>query len=275
MLPDKPVPEITAREKVTMVAMEDVIANPSQPRQDFDEEKIAELAVSIAEYGLVQPILVSPTADGKYQIIAGERRYRAVKSLGKNEIACIIRKPEEKDCLAIALIENIQRENLNQLEEAQTYQRLLDEFGYSQGQLAQKLGKSRPYLANSLRLLSLPPSVQQWIREGKLSAGHGRALLLTDSSARQIALAKKVVEEGLSVRQTETLAKVEQSAAKKKLAKKQVNPELEQISVRLRQKLGTKVSVQPGKKGGHIVLDYYSNDDLNRLLELLLPGEEF
>ena len=275
LLPDRPAIEITPREKVLLLPIENVRPNPGQPRKDFDAEKLAELAASIKEYGLVQPILVSPQSRDTYQIIAGERRYRAMLSLGEKEIPAIVRHPEEKDSLALALIENIQREDLNQLEEAETFQRLLEEFTYSQGQLAQKMGKSRPYIANALRLLSLPQSVQDMIRGGQLSAGHGKALLMTDSPARQQALAKKIVAEGLSVRQTEVLAKIQEAPAIQKPNKKLLAPELEQITVRLRQKLGTKVSLQPGRKGGRIVLDYYNNGDLSRLLELLLPNEEF
>lgn len=279
-------------EKVQLLRAEDVQPNPNQPRQQFDDDKLAELVKSVDEQGILQPILVRPQEGNTYQIIAGERRYRAALKCGLKEIPCIVRNLDDTTTLEVALIENIQRQNLNPMEEAATYKELMDKYGYTQSKLAEKLGKSRVYVANTVRLLSLPKAVQKAVQGGKISAGHGRALLQLSKEQDRLALTDRILKENLSVRQAEYYAKnskaiYEESspadkANKKKPAKKQQDKPaavedllLNEVAERLRGRLGTKVSVQKSGKGGKIVLEYYSDDELTRLIEILLPGEEF
>lgn len=292
----------TEGEQVLQLALDSVAPNAEQPRRVFDEGKLRELAASVKEQGVLQPILVRPTAGSrsKYEIIAGERRWRAAKMAGLENIPAIVKSLNDDVTLEVALIENIQRQDLNPLEEAATYRRLLDEHGYTQASLATRLGKSRVYVANTLRLLALPESIRSMITAGRLSAGHGRALLMTESDADRLELAEKIQAEGLSVRQAEEMAKnpsliyavspetsaddknvkTEKSAAPVKSAGLQgrTNTEellLQDISDKLCARLQTKVKLQKTAKGGRIMLEYYSNDELSRLLEILLPDVDF
>lgn len=275
-------------EKVQLLKAEQVRPNPNQPRRQFDDDKLAELVKSVGEQGILQPILVRPLADNSYQIIAGERRYRAALDCGLTEIPCIVRNLDDTATLEVALIENIQRQNLNPMEEAATYKELMDKYGYTQSKLAEKLGKSRVYVANTVRLLSLPQAVQKAVRGGGLSAGHGRALLSLAKEKDRLALTDKILAENLSVRQAEFYAKNPKAIyedkppkSKKQPAKKQKHSAavedllLNEVAERLRTRLGTKVSVQKSGKGGKIVLEYYSDAELEHLIEALLPGENF
>ena len=287
VLDDIPAVKIAKNEKtelngelVQLLPLAKVQPNPKQPRQNFDEEKLRELAASIKEQGVLQPVLVRPQGKG-WQIVAGERRYKAAKIAGLKELPCIVRELDDNTTLEIALIENIQRQNLNPLEEAATYQELLDKFGYTQQQLGEKLGKSRVYIANTLRLLALPKAVRQALSEGLISAGHGRAVLQLASDQDRALLTERIIAEGLSVRQAEKLAKQPellhpQAAKKTKPKPKTEDLLLNELGERLRAKLGTKVMVQKtGQKQGKIQIEYYSDDDLQRLIDLLLPGEQF
>lgn len=275
-------------ERVMQLKLPDITANPDQPRRRFDEGKLNELAASIKEQGVLQPILVRPAEKaGKYEIVAGERRYRASKLAGLKKIPAIIKELGDEVTLAVALIENIQRQELNPLEEAASYRELLDNYGYTQAQLAEKLGKSRVYVANTLRLLALPDEVQGLIAKGGLSAGHGRALLMLENTDDRLLLAERVQEEGLSVRQTEALAKDPKAlhkTAKKpvdiKLTPPQPAPQdallLNAVGEKLRERLQTKVNVQRvGKSHGKITLEYYGDEELERIIALLLPDAEF
>ncbi|MGI5824143.1 MAG: ParB/RepB/Spo0J family partition protein [Bacillota bacterium] len=275
-------------EKVQLLKVSEVHANPNQPRQIFDDDKLKELMKSVKEQGILQPILVRPDEGDSYQIIAGERRFRAACLCGLPEVPCIVRNLDDTATLEVALIENIQRQNLNPLEEAATYKDLLEKYNYTQSKLAEKLGKSRAYVANTIRLLSLSESLKMSIMEGRLSAGHGRALLQLTKTEDRDALAAKIAAENLSVRQAEYYAKNPReiyAAAAKQERKKQPKPQkpatvddlvLNEVAEKLRSKLGTKVTVQgSGGKGGRIVLEYFSADDLDRLISLLLPGETF
>lgn len=275
-----------AGEQVMQIKLEDVSANPDQPRRRFDEGKLRELAASIKEQGVLQPILVRPAAKaGKYEIVAGERRYRAAKEAGLKTIPAIVKELADEATLAVALIENIQRQELNPLEEAASYRELLDNYGYTQAQLAEKLGKSRVYVANTLRLLALPEEIQAQISKGGLTAGHGRALLMLPDEADRLLLAEKVREEGLSVRQTEELAKNPKALRKAAKAKpnktaaslaRQEDLLLAAVGEKLRERLQTKVNVQRvGKAHGRITLEYYSDEELERILDILLPGATF
>lgn len=274
--------QAAAGEPVRQIAIADIIANPNQPRKHFDAAKLNELADSLRAFGMVQPLVVSPAAtDGApYQIVAGERRFRAAKLAGLESVPCIVRQLEEKEIVEISLIENIQREDLNILEEAQTYQRLLNEYGYTQAALAKRLGKSRPHIANTVRLLGLDESIKTLLRENALSAGHGRAILMVENPKMQAMLAKKIVADKLSVRQAEALAHAYNGAVeqkKKKPAQKPVANQaiLADIEKRLRARLATQVKVQGGAKGGRILIEYYSDADLERVLEALFPDSPF
>lgn len=283
-------------EQVLQLAIDMVSPNAEQPRRAFDEGKLRELAASVKEQGVLQPILVRPAAGSrnKYEIIAGERRWRAAKMAGLKKIPAIVKPLSDDVTLEVALIENIQRQDLNPLEEALTYRRLIDEHGYTQASMAERLGKSRVYVANILRLLALPEQIRSLITEGRLSAGHGKALLMVEKEDDRLALAERIREEGLSVRQAEEMAKnpaliytrksetgtEKGQAGRAKPADIPAQPNTEElllqdISDKLCARLQTKVRLQKTPKGGRITLEYYSNDELARLLEILLPDTQF
>lgn len=244
--------------------------NHNQPRREFDEESLSKLADSIKEHGLIQPILVRPILGGGYQIVAGERRYRACRMAGVNEVPVTIRELTDEQTMEVALIENLQRENLNPLEEATGYKKLMDDYSLSQEQVANVVGKSRSAIANTLRLLNLPEEVSQLVKDGKISAGHARALLSFDDNSRMTAAAQRIVDEDLSVRQIENLAKKKPSSTKKEkiVAKASYFSMVEQT---LSEYLGKKVTIAPlkGKRGGLLQIEFYSNDDLKDLANKL------
>ena len=253
-----------------------------QPRKRFDEESLADLADSIRTHGIIQPLTVRRLSSGYYQIIAGERRWRAAKLAGLREVPAVIIEADDRTVMELALIENLQREDLNPVEEAAGYQVLLDEYGLTQEEVAQRVGKSRPAVTNALRLLALPDAVRQLLEEGKLSAGHARAILAAPTGDLQKKLAQKVVHDGLSVRQTEALAK--RLATRQEEAEEELQPSPEpDYSIYLRSaekdlsdRFGRKVTIVSGKKKGKIELEYYNTEDLNLLLETLehLPSGE-
>jgi ParB family chromosome partitioning protein len=245
-----------------------------QARQEFNEEALAELAASIAEYGVMQPVIVRPLAGERYQLIIGERRWRASQQAGLEKIPALVRDVNDLTSSEMMLVENLQREDLNPLEEANAYKRLTVEFQLTQEEIASRVGKSRPFIANSLRLLQLPGEIQDLLRRGLLSAGHAKVLLGLDGGAKQSALAQQIVARKLSVRDTEREAQRLQQARAPRTAAVAVgrgrDVELESVEGRLRQHLGTKVRIRSGRQGGRIEIEYYSNDELNRLLELFL-----
>ena len=251
-----------------------------QPRKKFDAEAIGELAESIREHGLLQPITVRRLASGYYQIVAGERRWRAAKEAGLGEVPVNIIEADDKKVMELGLIENLQREDLNPMEEANGYRALMEDYGMTQEQVAQRMGKSRPAVANALRLLTLPDGVRLLLDEGKLSAGHARAILAAPGGQAQKKLAQKVVAEGLSVRETEALAKRLGKPEKKKEPPKPAEKEdfdlyYQDLSRQLSERFGRKVAFQPGKKKGLLTMEYYDLDDLENLLERLsLKGGE-
>ena len=245
--------------------------NPKQPRTVFDEEQLAELALSIREVGLLQPPVVRSIGNGKYQLIMGERRYRASKLAGLKSIPVIIRQTPDDQLLREALVENIHRSQLNPLEEGAAYQQLLNDFGYTHDELADRLGKSRPAITNTMRLLNLPASVQRRVAAGVLSAGHARALLsLTDEKEIE-ALANRIVAEGLTVRAVEEI--VSTGAAKLKSGSvkrgKILAPRLKEISDQLSDTLDTRVNVELGKQKGKIVIEFATMEDLERITKLI------
>jgi len=245
--------------------------NPKQPRTVFDEEQLAELALSIKEVGLLQPPVVRSIGNGKYQLIMGERRYRASKLAGLKSIPVIIRQTPDDQLLREALVENIHRSQLNPLEEGAAYQQLLNDFGYTHDELADRLGKSRPAITNTMRLLNLPASVQRRVAAGVLSAGHARALLsLTDEKEIE-ALANRIVAEGLTVRAVEEIvstgaAKLNSGSVKRG---KILAPRLKEISDQLSDTLDTRVNVELGKQKGKIVIEFATMEDLERITKLI------
>ncbi len=251
-----------------------------QPRKRFEEESLQDLADSIRTHGIIQPLTVRRLSSGYYQIIAGERRWRAAKLAGLTEVPAVIIEADDRKVMELGLIENLQREDLNPIEEANGYKVLMEEYGLTQEEVAQRVGKSRPAVANALRLLSLPDPVCQLLEEGRLSAGHARAILAAPGGGLQMQLAKRVVEDGLSVRQTEALAKrLANQSREEAPAAPAAGPDLsiyyKEAEKSLAARFGRKVHIINGKKKGKIELEYYNPDDLNALLELLeqLPGK--
>lgn len=253
-----------------------ITPNPRQPRREFDEDSIAELADSINEVGLLQPVVVRPVMPGHYELIVGERRWRAAQQANLDRIPAIVRETPETDLLRDALIENLHREQLNPLEEAAAYQQLLDDFGATHDQLAKRIGRSRPHITNTLRLLNLPPAVQKRIAAGVLSAGHARALLGADDPQQQEQLAHRIVAEGLSVRAVEEIVAVGGPGAAKRERRQPVKPPvapaLRELSDRLSDAFETRVKVELGRRKGKIVVEFASIDDLERIVETMSPG---
>ncbi|MCT3457345.1 ParB/RepB/Spo0J family partition protein [Limosilactobacillus fermentum] len=258
-------------EVVRELAVDSIRPNPYQPRRTFDQEGLAELARSIEAAGVFQPIIVrrpDPNLN-RYELIAGERRLRATKMTERETIPAIVRVLDDQTMMEVAVLENLQREDLSPLEEAQAYQTLIERLNLTQAQVAARLGKSRPYIANYLRLLGLPEEVKQMLASGKLSMGQARTLLGVKDERRLVELAKRVANEGLTVRQIEEIVAAINKKGRQKPVVKSANPYLREAESQLAGKLGTKVSFQAKRRGGKIVIPYGSNQDLNRILELL------
>ena len=247
------------------IRLSEIEPNRNQPRKEFVEAALSELADSIAEHGLLQPILVRPLPDGGYQIVAGERRWRASRMAGLSEIPAVIRELSERDAAQLALVENLQREDLNPLEEAEGYGVLIETYGLTQEETAKSVGKSRPAVTNALRLLSLPEGVKALLREGKLSAGHARALLALEDPQRIEKAALLIAEKGLSVRAAERLA--QEAKAEKKPEKRRKNVLFREAELALQEQLGRKVSVIGSRKKGTLQIEFYGEDDLKELLK--------
>lgn len=248
--------------------------NPYQPRHDFPEEALAELTESLRTSGLLQPIVVRP-ANGHYEIIAGERRWRAAERLGWQEIPAVVRDVDDRTLLALALVENLQRDGLSPVDEARGYHRLMSEFNASHADVAELVGRDRSTVANSVRLLKLPETVQQMLHDGRLTTGHARALLQLSETQAMTRLATTIVERGLSVREVETLARGDKPPARRAVrGRRRPAPHLQRVEDALRRRLQTDAYVVTRGKGGRITINFYSNDDLARLLEILL-GEPF
>jgi len=248
--------------------------NPEQPRRRIDPEELQHLAESIAEHGVLQPILVVEGGTG-YTLIAGERRLRASTLAGLETIPAIVRTANDQEQLALALVENIQRSDLNALDEARGYRRLIDEFSLTQEQVAQQVGRSRPTIANSLRILDVAADVQQAVADGTISGGHARALASLESHARQAVVLAAVVARSLSVRQTEGLvaaARVEGGTGERP-ERRPIDPDMQHMESRMRDALGTKVTIAAGRKGGRITIAWYDDDDLGRLVDRLAMAD--
>ena len=253
---------------VLYVDLNDIKPNAAQPRKVFDEEKLEELAASIQQHGLIQPIVLRKLGKG-YEIVAGERRWRAARLAGLKEVPCIVKELTEEENMLLATVENMQREDLNPIEEAEGLKKMIDTYGLTQEQVSYSVGKSRPYITNSLRLLKLPGKVQQLTAEGKITTGHARALASVKSQQRQIDLAARAAKEGLSVRQIEQLARETKQPPEKKKTRKTKSADEKRVEEDLKNALGTKVSLNRKGKGGKIEIEFYSAEELERLIELL------
>lgn len=240
--------------------------NREQPRKEFDEKALSELAESISKHGLLQPLLVRPLTLGGYQIVAGERRYRACRMAGITEVPVIIRELSDTETMEIALIENLQREDLTPLEEAQGYRVLMDEHGFSQEEVAKSVGKSRPAIANSLRLLKLPESISQYLKDEKITAGHARALLMLDDEALMKELAEEIINKDLSVRQVEKICKKNPKPQKEDAPEKKPSF-YSMVELALNESLGRKIKISKnkGKEGGVLQIEFYSDEELTEL----------
>lgn len=255
--------------QVLSLDIKKIIPNSKQPRKHFQDESLNELALSIKERGIIQPILVSKNKDGSYSIIAGERRWRAASLAGLKKIPAILKEADDRSTLELALIENIQREDLNPLEMANAFEHLMTTYKLTQEELSEKIGKERATIANYLRLLKLPEEIKNYLNNNKLSMGHARAILSIDDRKKQIDLAHAIVNDGLNVRTVEAIVKEKKaSAPRKKTAP--VDPNIKDIEDRLRQSLGTKVQIKNKGKKGRIEIEYYSLEELDRLLDVLL-----
>ncbi len=240
----------------------EIIPNKEQPRKTFDEGALQELADSITVHGVLQPLLVRPLLSGGYQLIAGERRWRASRMAGLKEVPVIIKELSDSEAMEIAIIENLQREDLNPIEEAEGLQALIDKCDYTQEQVAVSVGKSRPAIANSLRLLKLPEEVRQMTKDGEISAGHARALLAFDNQAIMYEVAKQIVSDKLTVRDVERLAKRPTKSADKKQTAKRRDSFYDEVELSLTEVLGRRVKVYNGRSKGTLEIEFYSLDDL-------------
>ena len=253
------------------IPIADIRSDPDQPRRTFAEDAHRSLVDSIAEHGVLQPVLVLEADDG-FVLIAGERRVRAARAAGLTSIPAVVRTANEQERLELALVENLQRLDLNAIEEARAYQRLIDEFGLTQEQVARRVSRARPSIANTLRLLDLAPEVQHAIEEGTISGGHGRALAGVGDHAVQVSLLAVITARGLSVRETERLVgdrREDGSATRTASDHAYADPDVEHMEGRMRDALGTKVTITPGRRGGRITIAWYDHDDLGRLVERL------
>ena len=257
-------------ENVLYVNTEKIRDNALQPRAYYDQEKLAELQASIKEKGILQPILVRPVDDG-YEVVAGERRLRAARGLNLKEVPVVVRNVNAEEALVLALIENVQREDLNPIEEAQAFKRLADEFHMSHEDIAKSVGKDRSTISNTLRLLNLPQEIQDSVFAGKISMGHARALLAVEDLSAQKKIFSDIIKKGMSVRELENLinVKIEGLARKKILKAKVRDHEMVLLEEELQRVLGTKVRIQAKKKRGKLIIEYYSLDDFDRILKIL------
>lgn len=257
------------------VAVDSITPNPRQPRRTFDEEALDELAASITEVGLLQPVVVRNLGGGRYELVMGERRWRASRRAGLDFIPAIVRETHDDDMLRDALMENLHRQQLDPLEEAAAYQQLLDDFGATHEQLAQKVGRSRPHISNTLRLLNLPPAVQKRVAAGVISAGHARALLSLNDPQAQQRLADRIVAENLSVRAVEEIVAIGDDSPKKSSrrpsANRPVAPALRGLADRLSDLFETRVKVELGRNKGKIVVEFATVDDLERIVKAMSP----
>jgi ParB family transcriptional regulator, chromosome partitioning protein len=262
-----PRPTIGLRE----VPVDAIRPNPLQPRTHFDEQELGELAQSIREHGVLQPVLVSQQPDGWFQLITGERRWRAVQLAGMPTLPAMVKEATPQASLEMALVENIQRRDLNPLEEAHAFRQLLDEHGMTQEQLAQRIGKSRVSVTNTLRLLHLPDPVREALANGSITEGHARAILMANGESQRLRVLERVLEDHLSVRDTEALAR-ELNASRSTVRQARLDPDVERLEDAFRQALGTRVRLLRGRRGGRLVIHFFSDEELQGIYETIVGG---
>lgn len=253
---------------IVYVGINEIKPNVNQPRKTFDPEKIKDLADSIMEHGLIQPIVVRKLDKG-YEIVAGERRWRAAREADLKQIPCIIRELDDQENMLLAIIENMQREDLNPIEEAEGLNQMIKTYGLTQEQVSKSVSKSRPYISNSLRLLKLPDTVKEYLSENKISMGHARALINIEDEKKQVELCKRIEAEGLSVREIEKIAAGETGRTKKRTLKRVKDPNVARVEEELKTILGTKVAINKNGKKGKVEIEFFSNEELERILDLL------
>jgi ParB family chromosome partitioning protein len=266
LIPEKGVPEGEGKRPLQQCGIEEVHPNPFQPRKAFSDEQLQELVDSIREKGILQPLLVRRRSDG-YELIAGERRWRAAQRAGLREIPILVRDVSDSEMLEISLIENIQREDLNPIEEAEAYKRLMEQFHLTQEEISKKVGKDRSTIANTVRLLKLPPEIKLSLAEGKITMGHARAFLSLDGVDKQRLLWKKLLSAGLSVRQTESLVK--RLRTRSSPSPRRSHPEWSGLIEEIQRVLGTKIRILGDRRRGKIEIHFFSPDELDRIIELL------
>ncbi len=273
LIPERTVEGETHKEEIIYVQSGQIKPNPFQPRESFDQASIEELSQSIREKGVIQPLLVRRRGDN-YELIAGERRFRASNILGLKEIPVIVRDVSDQDSLELALIENIQREGLNPIEEAHAYQHLIDKFKVTQEKISEVLGKARATITNTLRLLKLPHEIQEEMKNGRISFAHGRALLEIEDANHQRKLVQDIISKGLSVRELESLIKSNRpKLIKRKIGQGQREPLVAILEEQLQHALATKVRISKRKKRGHINIEFYSQEDLERIVNVIKGGK--
>ena len=253
---------------IAYININDIKPNSNQPRKTFDEEKLEDLAASIEEHGLIQPIVLRKSGKG-YEIVAGERRWRAARKIGIKEVPCIVKELTDEENMLLAIIENMQREDLNPIEEAEGLRQMIDTYGLTQEQVSKSVGKSRPYIANCLRLLKLPATIVGYVADGELSAGHAKVIAGVEEEAKQVSLAEDTIKHAWSVRQLEKIIREEKPAARpaKKAAVKNAN--VKRVEEDLKEALGTKVTLNQKGNKGKIEIEFYSKEELERLIEML------
>ena len=249
--------------------LDEIIPNKEQPRKQFDEDALADLSASIAQHGVLQPLLVRPMPDGSYQLVAGERRWRASRMAGLTEVPVVVRDMDEQESAELALIENLQREDLNPMEEAIGYRTLMESYGMTQEQTAQVVNKSRPAVANALRLLQLPEEVTDLVASGKLAAGHARTVLAFEGADAQIVAAHAAVDKGLSVRELEKMAKAAKAKPRTPAAPKKQDSFYDEVALSLKEALGRQIKVNVGNKGGTLQIEFFDAEDLRYLANKL------
>ena len=269
------VSEVIDRPRAVEIPVDRLSPNPFQPRRSFTEEGLEQLADSIRHHGILQPIVVRPSGDG-YQLIAGERRWRAAQIAGLQRIPAVVRELDDPGMVQVALIENLQREDLNPIEEASAYRRLMDEFNMTQEQLSSTIGRSRPAIANAVRLLNLPTEIQRAVEERKLSEGHARCLLAISDQEDQLKVAAQIIANGLNVRQAEELVRGTTRDVSRETIRKRTSeddPDAVRLTQRLGERLGTRVKLSGSVRKGKLEIEYYSTEDLDRILEIILGSE--
>ncbi|HPZ06919.1 MAG TPA: ParB/RepB/Spo0J family partition protein [Candidatus Eremiobacteraeota bacterium] len=265
----------TEEETIVQLKIDEIKPNPYQPRKNFDEEELQELSLSIKEHGLIQPVVTIKEGD-TYYLVVGERRWRASKKAGLSKIPAVIKKKEDINFLLMALVENLQRSDLNPVEEAEALGQLSEEFELTQEEIASRVGKNRSTVANILRLLNLPGEIKESLRKGLISSGHARAILMIEKQEEQVIFCKKIIREGLSVRQAEELAKIKEEIVKKPFFRVNKPSQILDLEENLQKLFGTRVEIKQNKKEnkGKIEIAFYSLEDLNRLLDIILSSRE-